>query len=314
MKKLFSKVQRKDSAKAIAGIMNANANADANADANSNANVNANANANHARPTVKEAFENSIQSVDESRKGFERSKMEIYEKESTGAWDRQARLSASDAEMKAATIIWKIREDERDNLFGNKASEAIPGPDTLDMGGQFLTNKKRIDTRSRLFKIAKQMPKGCHLHLHFNAELECRELIKKARELPNNMFIRSTQPMLSQKDYDETELVFNVMPANTPTADIFSPAYNPAWKTPDARPWMRWTDFGKELSKRLPNIDPEEWIRDKMVLSEEEVYNGRQTVNGYVSYQIRKFLQQSSDYFTGFGHDLIKPHVVLKVC
>ena len=271
MKKLLSRVQRKDSAKVVGGMMNAHPN--------------------HVRPSVNETFESSFGSVDDSRKSFERFKMQIYEKESAGAWDRQARLSASDAERKAATIVWKIREDERDNLFGNKASEAIPGPDTLDMGGQFLTNKDRVETRSRLFNIAKQMPKGCHLHLHFNAELECQELIKKARELPDNMFIRSTKPMLSDEDYAEAELVFNVMPANTPTADIFSPEYNPAWKTPDARPWMRWTDFRKELRERHPNIDAEDWIRNKMVLSEDEVYNGRQTVNGYVS-QNFLFLQR----------------------
>lgn len=240
------------------------------------------AQSNHVPPSVNEAFESSFQNVDDSRKSFERFKMQIHEKESTGAWDRHAKLSASDVERKAANIVWKIREDERDNLFGNKASEAVPGPDTLDMGGQFLTNKHRIETRSRLFQIAKEMPKGCHLHLHFNAELECEELIKKARELPHNMLVRSTQPMLSDKDYEESELVFNVMPVNTPTADLFSPDYSPAWKTADAKPWMRWTDFRKEFSKRRPNIDAEDWIRDKMVLSEDEVYNRWQTVNGYV--------------------------------
>ena len=262
MKKLFSKVQRKDSAKVFGGMMDAQPN--------------------HVRHSVNEAFESSLESVDDSRKTFERSKMQILEKEKISAWDRQAKRSASDSERRANDIVWKIREDERDNLFGNKATEAIPGPHTLDMGGQFLTNKDRIETRSRLFHIAKQMPKGCHLHLHFNAELACEELIKKARELPDTMFIRSTQPILSDKDYDESELVFNVMPANTPTADIFSPDYNPAWRTVDAKPWMRWTDFRKELSNRRPNIDAEDWIRDKMVLSEDEVYNGWQTVNGYV--------------------------------
>ena len=263
MKKLFAKVQRKDSAKVVDGMMDAQTN--------------------HVPPSVNEAFESSLKSVDESRKGFERYKRQICAKESTGAWDRQAKLSASDIEREAAITVWKIREDERDNLFGNKASEAIPGPDTLDMGGQFLTNKKRIETRSRLFNIVKEMPKGCHLHLHFNAEVDCQELIKKARGLPDNMFIRSTKPLLSNEDYEQAELVFNVMPANTPTSDIFSLEYNPVWKTPDARPWMRWADFRTEFNKWRPDIDAEDWIRDKMVLSEDEVYNSWQTVNGYVT-------------------------------
>jgi adenosine deaminase CECR1 len=258
-----AEVQRKDSAKVVDGMMDAQPN--------------------HLRPSVNEAFESSLQSVDDSRKTFERSKGQIYARERTGAWDRQAKLSASDAERKAAIIVLKIREHERDNLFGNKASEAIPGPDTRDMGGQFLTNKKRIETESRLFNIAKEMPKGCHLHLHFNAELDCQQLIKQASRLPDNMFIRSTRPMLSDEDYEEAELVFSVLPANTPTADIFCPKYNPAWRTSDARPWMRWADFRTEFNKKRPSIDAEDWIKDKMVLSEDEVYGTRQTVNGYVT-------------------------------
>lgn len=260
MKKLFSKASRKDSGKGLDGMQDGEVN--------------------HVRPSAKEAFQSSLEGVLDSRKHFERSRKRVLERERIDAWDREARESASEIEIRANNVVWKFREDERDNLFGNRASEAIPGPDTLDMGGQFLTNLQRIEQRSRVFDIAKSMPKGMHLHLHFNAELDSRKLIEKARELPDNMFIRSTQPLISEKDYSETELVFNVLPANTATADCFSPEYKPAWRTPEARPWMKWTDFREELKKRRPDIDAEEWVRDKMVLNEEEVYGISQTVNG----------------------------------
>lgn len=265
MKKIFSKGSRKDSGKELDGMPDGEIN--------------------HVKPTaqdVKAAFGNSIATVGDARKDFERKRSRILGDESANAWDREAVVSASENERKAANIVRIIREDERDNLFGNKATEALPGPETLDMGGQFLTNLERIETKSRVFKIAQEMPKGMHLHLHFNAELDSRKLITKAGELPHNMFIRSTQPLLSDKNYAETELVFNVMPANTPTADCFSPEYQPAWRTPEARPWMRWTDFREELKKRRPKLDAETWIRDKMVLNQEEVYGISQTVNGYV--------------------------------
>jgi len=235
---------------------------------------------NHVIPTVKEAFESSIENVGDSCKRFERSRKHILDKERVYGWDREAKESASEAERKAVIIVSRIREYERANLFGNIASESIPGPETLDMGGQFLTNRNRIENGSLLFKIAKEMPKGAHLHLHFNAELDSREFIVKARDLPDNMFIRSTRPLLSDEDYDDAEMVFNVMPSNTPTADCFSHEYKPAWKTPDAKPWMKWSVFKKELAKRRPELDPETWIRNKMVLSEEEVYGISQTVNG----------------------------------
>lgn len=263
MKRIFSKGLRKDSGKELDGMQDGELN--------------------HVRPTaedVREVFGSSFETVGDSRKQFERERSGILREETRKAWDKDAEIKASENERKAAKIVRRIREDERDNLFGNKASEAIPGPDTLDMGGQFLTNLERIETKSELFKIAQEMPKGMHLHLHFNAELDSRQLIEKARDLPDNMFIRSTQPLLSDKDYAGAELVFNVMPANTPTADCFSPEYKPAWKTPDARPWMRWSDFKEELKKRRPDLEAEPWIRDKMVLNQDEVYGISQTVNG----------------------------------
>ncbi|KIW03837.1 uncharacterized protein PV09_05136 [Verruconis gallopava] len=212
---------------------------------------------------------------------YEQRKKDLISRERNIAWDKKAIDTASKIEQRAGTIIWKIREHERDNLFGNIASEAIPGPETLDMGGQFLSNRERVVKQSYLYRIALKMPKGCHLHLHFNAELAPDILIKKAGEQPN-MFIRSTQPILSDKDYAETEIVFNVLPEDTPTADIWSPDYNPDFKSAGARPWMRWADFQSEFRKRRKHgeNDAEEWVRSKMVLSEQEVYGMEQTTNG----------------------------------
>jgi adenosine deaminase CECR1 len=149
------------------------------------------------------------------------------------------------------------------------------------MGGQFLSNKDRVVNFSRLYQIALRMPKGCHLHLHFNAELAPEILVQEARRQPN-MFIRSTQPLLKDEDYDTTEIVFNVMPIDTPTVDIWSPNYKPEFKSADARPWMKWTTFQDEFKKRRnpDRNDPETWIRSKMVLHEDEVYGQTQTTNG----------------------------------
>jgi adenosine deaminase CECR1 len=173
--------------------------------------------------------------------------------------------------------VRKIREDERVNLFGNVASEAIRAETTRDMGGQFLTNKERIG-QSKLYEIAKEMPKGMHLHIHFNAELQPDILIDKSRENPC-MFIRSTQPLLQDKDYDETEMVFSVLPSSTRTVDIFSSNYNPEFRAPGSTPWMRWSTFREEFDKRRRE-KTEDWIKTKLILSEHEVYDSKQTTNG----------------------------------
>lgn len=143
------------------------------------------------QPPFADTFNRNFNNLDEARKAYERQKKDLQDREAKLAWDRYARANASDAERRAANIIWIIREHEREFLFGNVASEAIPGPGTLDMGGQFLSNRQRVVNDSRLYQIAVEMPKNAHLHLHFNAELPPEDLLGFAKERPN-MFIRST--------------------------------------------------------------------------------------------------------------------------
>ena len=103
-------------------------------------------------------------------------------------WDRKARDAASSAQREAALIIWKIREDERDNLYGNKASEAIPDDDTLDMGGQFLTNKLRTEAKSQLYKIgAKNYQKEGICTFTSMQNLVPDVLIRKASQNPKHV-------------------------------------------------------------------------------------------------------------------------------
>jgi len=95
------------------------------------------------------------------------------------------------------------------------------------------------------------------------------------------MCIRSTQPIITTRDINDTEIVFNVMPDDTVEADPFSPDYNPEFKKEGSRPWMKWSTFRKVFMNRF-GLDAELWAADKMVLSEDEVYGMQQTTNGYV--------------------------------
>jgi adenosine deaminase CECR1 len=245
----------------------------------------------------------------------------LLKEESDDVWDLEARLHTEstigeqhDNEKKAARIIRAAREYERKVTFGNQASEAIPGPETLDMGGQFLTNKDRIDKESILFRIAHKVPKGGLLHLHFNAELYPEQLLYQARSI-DNIYIRSIRPLLTQDDLDLTEVVFNVLDPGKVLAnvDIFSSDYigdATNWKVDKKwEVWMPWKQFQQDFEK-LPfskqykedeasskikvaaathccsepayfKLRPaEKWLKSKMQLSPEEAYGPKQTVNG----------------------------------
>jgi len=262
---------------------------------------------------------------------------ELLRLEAKNAWDREAKPpadSTNDAdrvERRAATIIRAVREYEREVIFGNLASEAIPGPDTRDMGGQYLTNKHRIDHESELHQIAIKVPKGALLHLHFNSELHPERLLVHARTI-KNLYIRSIRPLLTQEDLNLTEMVFNVLDGTKDPGkvDIFSPQYegnatNFKNSKNDWIVWMPWEKFQNDFERHFPGkykqseatkeatccsephqvpLRPAEvWLKSKMVLSQEEAYGFTQTVNGYVFVRRCSF---TTDTITESGHASIR--------
>jgi adenosine deaminase CECR1 len=245
---------------------------------------------------------------------YDEERKQVLQREEQNAWDREAKAGSNPTEKRAALIIGAIREHERIHIFGNLPSEALPESWTQDMGGQFLTNKERIDTESRLYEIAKMVPKGALLHLHFNAELHPELLLVKARET-KNMYIRSIRRLETQSDLDLTEMVFNVLDPTTVKADvnIFVDPYPKdasKFKSDELKDiiWMPWSKFQDEFEQRFgqkykqeepdtfregrpqphncgdhvqTKLRPaENWLRSKMVLSKEEAYGFTQTVNG----------------------------------
>ncbi|KAF2031189.1 Metallo-dependent hydrolase [Setomelanomma holmii] len=247
---------------------------------------------------------------------------EWIRKEDEDAWDHEvksrtkSRLRAEqkrelEQEQKAADIIRLIREWERRVIFGNLPSEALPGPHTLDMGGQYLTNKERIDNDSLLYRISMQVPKGALLHLHFNAELNPERLLERAEKI-DSLYIRSIRPLLTQEDLHLTETVFSVQDKDKilEEANIFSKGYPgdaTNWRQEPMKwkVWMPWKKFQSAFKEQFPKsyiqdedtimsevprscaepgqvrLNPAElWLKSKMVLSEDEAYAPAQTVNG----------------------------------
>lgn len=294
-------------------------------------------------------FEQELKDATASeRYGQQRSN--LLQIEEDNAWDREAKPNSNSTseedrtERRAAIIIQQIREYERIVTFGNLASESLPDIEDQDMGGQYLTNKERIDKDSKLFEISKMVPKGGLLHLHFNAELHPEILLVRARTM-KNMYIRSIQRIQDEQQLATTELIFNVLDPDTinPNVDIFSMDY-PLVTTPadlkkeefQRQIWMPWAKFQDEFEKKFPgkylHQEPEtfregqphhcgdsaprallrpaeNWLRSKMVLSQEEAYRPDQTVNGYVCYYLRKSFANTH---TGSGRDSTKPQGLLK--
>lgn len=245
---------------------------------------------------AKSVLEHHIKRLQDSTT-YQKQRQELLHDERKVAWDEPARRSASETEVLANAILIAIREHERydSNLFGNRPGEAIPGKHTRDMGGRFLVNKDRID-QSRTLDIARHMPKGAHLHLHFNTELPAEVLLPHARSaaVENTMFIRSTKPLLALADFDDCEIAFDVLPRDTVPGDIFSARYDPEHRRrriDTTTAWMLWRDFRRgfpqdvsienSASSNDAGLDrAEQWVRDKMILTRSKAYADPRTTNG----------------------------------
>ncbi|KAK4952671.1 hypothetical protein LTR10_009477 [Elasticomyces elasticus] len=231
----------------------------------------------------------SVKSAEDSTT-YRESRKDLLTAEKQGAWYTSAKAQASAVEFRAQEIVFRIRESERIDaaLYGNLPSEAVPTPNTRDMGGRFLANKSRID-QSKIYKIAHRAPKGCHLHIHFNSELPPEVLLPRARsvQMQETMYVRTTRPLCTPQDLGPAEVVFSVLPKGTGNADCFAAEYEPNVKATNSSPWMLWKDFRKSFpsdvtcEERPEGFDNAEcWAREKMVVTMQNAYNDRQTHNG----------------------------------
>jgi adenosine deaminase CECR1 len=225
---------------------------------------------------------------------YKDSRARLLQTESREAWDAEAKARASDVEKQAQNVLWKIREHERYSqeapyLFGNQPGEAIPDPHTRDMGGRFLPSKDRIE-RSKVFEIARQVPKGCHLHIHFNSELPPEVLLPHAKKdsVRETMCVRTDRPLFTAIDFRLAEVIFEIKPKGQPKTSCFTANYKAnKSKGLDNESWMLWSDFRKQFPRYLKfeerpaGLDDAEcWVREKMIMTSNDVYNDRQTVNG----------------------------------
>ncbi|KAI1801303.1 Metallo-dependent hydrolase [Daldinia bambusicola] len=76
-------------------------------------------------------------------------------------------------------------------------------------GNHFSRNVHIID-KTQLLKAARVLPKGAHLHIHFNSTLLPEFLLGVAKEMPNMYISSPTHKLRSKSDFDNCEIVFTL--------------------------------------------------------------------------------------------------------
>ncbi|RMI99765.1 hypothetical protein CDV36_015973 [Fusarium kuroshium] len=212
----------------------------------------------------------SIEEYDELRK-------EVLFRERALDFDYSCQQEATSREQLADAIIRRLKAQDDANVYGK-------APPRTGYGGQlhprfagdhFLSNRELID-RTELFKVAQRMPKGSHLHIHFNACLQPDVLLGIAKGM-DRMFIMSNLPLVPDNGYenfDRCEIQFQIMnPERECPGDLFSATYTPGQT-------MRFQEFRDRFGQYYNKATADGWLLDKLMFHEEEVHNHLQTASG----------------------------------
>lgn len=228
----------------------------------------------------------------ESPEEYNAARRDLQLAEKAVAFDHDVVATASKTERLAVDLVRKIiaydLAQARSNTIdstGQTAQPRIPGD-------HFLGNVDLIN-KTELMKVAKRMPKGAHLHIHFNSCLPAKFLIQQARNI-DAMYIRSTKSLTTPQNCADSRISFMVMTRHeathvkgsdgleteTPLGNVFDANYVP-------NQWMLYKEFQQafllvdENQVSLEGTEgAETWLERKMIITEEEAHGTQQTGKG----------------------------------
>ena len=194
-------------------------------------------------------------------------------------FDSRCRVRATSLEERANSIVGALRKRDEAQVYDRAEHRIGHGGQTHRRfaGDHFLSNVELIDQTS-LFDVARHMPKGAHLHIHYNACLPPRVLLDIAKGM-DRMFVTSDLPLIADGDgvnFDKCEMQFSILsPGKEKPGNLFSAAYQP-------RQTMRFGEFLREFPRHYTRATADQWLADKLVFHEQEAHGVLQTAAGYV--------------------------------
>lgn len=179
----------------------------------------------------------------------------------------ESKVNRSDLEARAQEIVQKLKKWEEYNHHGVRVDGS-----GCEAGHRFLHGLDAIEN-SKLFEIAQRAPKGSLLHCHFDCILPPRTLLEDARQ-QDRLFVKTDCPLITAGFFASALPQFCVLPQAeelSETTNLFSKAYV-------AGSWMKYSRFLR-LFPGGPDR-AEAWLTNQMVLTSDDAYHPRQTVDG----------------------------------
>ncbi|PSR77331.1 adenosine/AMP deaminase [Coniella lustricola] len=208
---------------------------------------------------------------------YQQQRDELLKRERALGFEHRLASTATAKEQAVDRILQDLKRDDADNVFAVEPTrQGFNGQQHSRFAGDhFLSNKALID-KSKMLKIARKVPKGAHLHIHFNACLQPNVLLDIAGT-QEQMYITSDLPLIddsSHHNYKRAKLQFSIMAQSSSTGNLFDAAYK------DRQGAQKFKDFLAEFPKHRKDVDAMTWLQDKLVFREDEAHNMLQTVTG----------------------------------
>ncbi|EAA28427.2 hypothetical protein GE21DRAFT_9262 [Neurospora crassa] len=136
---------------------------------------------------------------------------EVIRREKALGFDHHCTSEADSTEMKANAVIQRLKDLDVAEVYEKEARiEGYAGQKHKRVpGDRFLVNAPVIE-KTRLYRAIQNMPKGAHLHIHFNANLLPEVLLNIAKK-QDYMYIMSDIPLLDKKAFERCHLKFSIL-------------------------------------------------------------------------------------------------------
>jgi adenosine deaminase CECR1 len=213
----------------------------------------------------------------EKAKEYDATRQQGVSYESSLGFDYACTRNAKEVEVKANEKLQQLKKSDVARVY-----EAAPkrrgyrGQEHPRFcGDHFLSNADLIE-QTQLFALCRAMPKGAHLHIHFNANLLPSVLLGIAKDM-ERMFIWSNIPLDRDEAFDLCRIQFSIM---SPAAVEEKGTGIPFHSDYQGGAVMQFQQFREAYPGGPAAADS--WLQKKLVFQEEETHNLLQTQDGCV--------------------------------
>ncbi len=195
--------------------------------------------------------------------------------ESSLGFDSSCTKNATPLEVRANEVLQQLKKDDVARFYETAPKQrGYHGQEHPRFyGDHFLSNADIIE-QTQLFALCRAMPKGAHLHIHFNANLLPDVLLGIARGM-KRMFIWSNIPLDRGEAFDLCRIQFSIMSEEAVTEKGVG---NPFGSNYQGGCVMQFQQFRGAFPGGEEAADT--WLQSKLVFQEEEAHNLLQTADG----------------------------------